>query len=108
MLPLPEEVGESDGRCQGAAEPKPAMTQTLTKRRQADADNQPREPEDDGVLVEDRGTCKCADGKPEGLVAGLRDTHDEICDRGPEQGIEGVHGEQVGQGEGDGGHQRCK
>jgi len=49
--PLPEEVGQGDGGREGAANPKPAMTQALAKRCEEDTNDQSGEPEDDAVLV---------------------------------------------------------
>ena len=104
--PLPEEIGQRDGRRQGAAQPEPAMAQAGTKRRQADANDHSGEPEEDGIFVQDRDPRERANSQPKMFVAALGDAHDEVGDSRPKQRVEGVHGEQVRQGKQDGRHER--
>ena len=93
MPPLPEEVRRRDDRCQGAAQPEPAMAEAGTKLRQANANHDSREPEDDGIFVQDGDPRERAYDKPKRLVSVPGDAYQEVGDTCPKQRVEGVHGE---------------
>ena len=92
---VPRHVREEDEECDASAEPDPGPCEGPPLRRQQDPDHEGEGVDRHRVLVLQAEPGDEAEPEPQPLVAGLHDADDHVRAARPEQGLEGVHREEV-------------